>query len=252
MSPTRAAGIERWDVAQAAEGKYWDAARQDEVELLRIMQEKAAAMRWCMKEVPACFESVGRWVEIGIGPIGVGCVHLIAAPRRELVGVDPLRPVELRAEKLSPAFRSLVAGCQSAAYRHLVGRGEHVDLPDESAALIVCYNVLDHCEDPARVVRESTRVLGRGNHLILGCDVYSTAGRIKHRVRAGLARASGVTLDSIADLAHPHQFVASDLEALVDGEGLEIVAMNNRPAEALQRLWSHAHRMLIVARKRDR
>ena len=75
------------------------------------------------------------------------------------------------------------------------------------------------------MVRESTRVLGRGNHLILGCDVYSTAGRIKHRVRAGLARASGVTLDSIADLAHPHQFVASDLEALVDGEGLEIVAI---------------------------
>ena len=250
MSHGRAAGTERWSVAQTAERTYWEAARQDETELLRIMHEKAAAMRWSMARVPECRDSIGPWVEIGIGPIGVGCVHLVSAPGRELIGIDPLTPIPLETERLSPAFQSLLSGCNGSAYRHLVGRGEQVDLPDQFAAMVVCYNVLDHCDDPGAVVREASRLLRPNGHFILGCDAYSLAGRIKYRLRAGLARALRVKLDSIADLAHPHQFVASDLEALIDQAGLQFVAINSRRAEALRRLWSHSYRVLIVARKR--
>jgi SAM-dependent methyltransferase len=244
-------GVQRWQIAQQAEARYWQVARQDDVELMRIMHEKAVAMRWALNQVPGLERVPGPWVEIGIGPLGIGCIHLTANGGRELIGVDPLATVDLEPSALSPVFRSILAGCHTASYRHVVGRGEMVDLGSEVAALVVCYNVLDHCEDPAAVIAETARLLLPGGHFVLGCDVYSEAGRIKHRVRGALARATGRTLNSIADLAHPHQFVARDLEGLMKGANLDILAVNTRPAELFKRAWSHSYRMLIVGRRKE-
>jgi len=252
MNLAHVAGAHRWDVAQAAERRYWEQARENDVELLRILHEKAAAMHWAVEQVPASVALPGPWVEIGIGPLGIGCIHLAAAEERELIGIDPLRPMELSSGRLSVAVQSLIAGCRTKAYHHVVGRGEQLELADEVASLVACYNVLDHCDDAAQVVREAARILRTGAYFILGCDVYSFAGRVKYRARATLAKAAGVTLDSIHDLAHPHQFVAADLERIVAHAGLEIVAINNRRAETFKRFWSHAHRVLLVARKQRR
>jgi SAM-dependent methyltransferase len=243
------AGVDRWRIAQAAEGKYWEVARQDEVELLRIMHEKAAAIRWCRERVPSCFEVSGAWIELGIGPLGIGCIHLVDARGRTLIGVDPLCPQAPASDKLSPILQSLLSSCRTQEYQHLVGRGEHIALPDACAALVVCYNVLDHCDDPAQVVREATRLLQQGGHFILGCDVYSHAGRVKYRARQFLASVAGTQLNSIGDLAHPHQFLAHDVEGMVRRAGLETAAINCRPGQLFKRLWSHAHRMIVVARK---
>lgn len=251
MSFTRSVGIQRWQIAQKAEARYWQAARQDDVELMRIMHEKAVAMRWARNQVPGLERLPGPWVEIGIGPLGIGCIHLTANGGRELIGVDPLSPVDLDLSALSPAFRSVLAGCHTASYRHIVGRGESIDLGSDLAALVVCYNVLDHCEDPSAVIAEAARLLLPGGHFVLGCDVYSDAGRIKHRIRAALMRTMGRAIDSIADLAHPHQFVARDLERLMQGRTLEILGINSRHAEPFKRAWSHSHRMLIAARRKE-
>lgn len=251
MTSIRIAGVERWQRAQEAEARYWQGTRQDDVELMRIMHEKAVAMRWARNHVPELERPRGPWVEIGIGPLGIGCIHLMASGGRALIGVDPLPPIDLDLPALSPKVVSILAGCHTASYRHVVGRGERVDLDGEVAALLVCYNVLDHCEDPAAVIAEGARLLRPGGHFVLGCDVYSEAGRIKYRVRAALARAMGRTLDTIADLAHPHQFVARDLEGLMQGAALDVCAVNRRPGELFKRAWSHSHRMLIVGRKRE-
>jgi len=75
------------------------------------------------------------------------------------------------------------------------------------------------------------------------------AGRAKYQLRITAARLARRRLDSIAELAHPHQFVARDFERLLTAAGFEIVTINRRRFEAFRRIWTHPYRMLIVALK---
>lgn len=248
MNVSRSVGPERWRVAQEAEAQYWQFARQDDVELLRIMHEKASSMRWAARQIGSLTDVPGSWVEVGIGPLGIGCIHLVESGGRELVGLDPLPPIDIAPAALPTPISAVLAACRQEAYRHIVGKGESIDLPSATAGLVVCYNVLDHCEDPSRVIGEAARLLRPGGYLVLGCDVYSEAGRIKHRLRSALARATRTPLDTIGDLAHPHQLVARDLESLLRSAGFEIVAANTRRAELFRRFWGHSYRMLLIGR----
>jgi SAM-dependent methyltransferase len=48
-----------------------------------------------------------------------------------------------------------------------VGRGEATGLPEASFDAVLCTQVLEHCEDPAAVLREVARILKPGGALIL-------------------------------------------------------------------------------------
>jgi hypothetical protein len=67
-----------------------------------------------------------------------------------------------------------------------------------------------------------------GGHLLLGCDVYSWAGLMKYRIRVGAASVWGISLIALGDVAHPHRFLAADLENLVLKSGLKILSTNAR------------------------
>lgn len=245
--------LQRWQQAQSAERIYWQQATVDSLELLRITHEKVGAVQWAQQTVAQIFDMEGPWVEIGIGPLGVGCIHLLprsVSRSRELIGLDPLPRLEISETLISEPIEALVKACHSENYRHLTGMGENIELASRSAAVVICYNVLDHCHDPAKVLEEIQRILKPDGHLLLGCDIYSWAGLMKYRIHVATATARGIQLNSIGDVAHPHQFLAEDLENLVLAAGLEILATNDRPYEPIRRLWSRAHRMLIVARKK--
>jgi len=246
---------QRWQQAQAAESSYWQFASRDVSELLRITREKVAAMQWALQVVDGLVTQEGSLVEVGIGPMGVGCIHFLPDPMthdRLLIGIDPLPGEEAYQTALlsmPKALRAMIQACHSEQFRLLVGMGENMGLPSNSAAFVACYNVLDHCLDPRMVLSEIRRILQPGGRVLLGCDVYSFAGLVKHRLRAVGMRTLGIKPTAIGDVAHPFQFLAWDLEHLVSVAGFEILAISRRPCERLPRLWGHAHRMLIVAHK---
>lgn len=243
--------LPRWHQAQAAETFYWQQATWDVSELLRITHEKVGAMQWAQRTAGQIFDSdiEGTWVEVGIGPLGVGCIHFLPKSRdRRLIGVDPLPKIEPSKNLVGP-IEALIKACHGENYHQVTCMGESIELSSDSAALVACYNVLDHCYSPAKVLKEIWRILKPGGHLILGCDVYSWAGLMKYSTRTIIAKVLGIRLESIGDVGHPHHFLAMDLENLILKVGLKILSTNARRFERIQRIWSHSHRMLIIACK---
>ena len=154
---------QRWQQAQSAENSYWQQAIVDKVELLRITHEKIAAVEWAQQAVAQFFDTEGPLLEVGIGPLGVGCIHLLPkSVSRELIGLDPLPLMEISAPSIPPPIKALVKACHLENYRHLTGMGEDIELASGSVAGVICYNVLDHCHDPQQVLQE----IQRRNNLI--------------------------------------------------------------------------------------
>ncbi len=95
----------------------------------------------------------------GLRALDVGCGGgLLAEEFAKLgyavTGVDPSKP-------------SIVAAREHAqkaglAITYLVGAGEDLAFPEKSFDLVYCCDVLEHVEDPDRVIAESARVLKRG------------------------------------------------------------------------------------------
>lgn len=249
MESTR---VQRWKEAQSGEKSYWQQVVVDPCELLRITHEKVVALRWAKQKVDALCQTEGAWVEIGIGPLGIGCIHFLPEAiqgDRRLIGIDPLPKMMVDRAAMPRPVQELADACRTDGYQHVVGRAEEIMLASESAALVVCYNVLDHTHSPRKVVREIERILRPGGYLLMGCDVLSVAALIKHRLRVALAAMFRHPLTSIGDVAHPHRIQAKGLQDLLITSGFEILATNARPYERIRRAWSHAYRMLIVTRK---
>ena len=244
-------GLPRWHEAQEAEAYYWHESAENVSELLRITHEKAEAAEWAQRTAGEIFDSdiEGAWVEVGIGPLGVGCIHFLPESRdRTLIGVDPLPKSEVDKTLIGPV-EALIKACHGENYHQVSCMGESIELSSNSAALVACYNVLDHCYSPEKVLKEIWRILKPGGHLLLGCDVYSRAGMMKYSTRTIIARVLGIRLESIGDVGHPHHFLGVDLENLVLKVRLKILSTNARRFEGIRRIWSHSHRMLIMAQK---
>ena len=73
----------RWLEAQQTEKRYWDRTKSDALEFARITYGKIVAVRFLEEAVPDLHRLEGPFVEIGIGPLGVGCIHFIPAVERE-------------------------------------------------------------------------------------------------------------------------------------------------------------------------
>jgi len=194
------------------------------------------AVRFLEEAVPDLHRLEGPFVEIGIGPLGVGCIHFIPAVERErkLIGVDPLPRIEYR--DYPHPIQSFIAACERN-YTQVQAMGENTGLPGKSFSLAVCYNVLDHTESPESILKEIARILKSGRYLLLGCDVLSLLSLIRHRIL------------KIHDAAHPHKLFSKALERLVIESGLKILAVNYRPDELLRQFCGKGFRRLIVAQK---
>jgi SAM-dependent methyltransferase len=234
----------RWKSAQAAEQQYWDRTCTDAQEFVRILQEKVSLAAWIAEQLPAG-PSPGEWVEIGIGPLGVGCTHLMSGSAvRSIVGVEPLPLVPEERIALPVPLRELVLSCRSGDYRHHQASGEATGLESERFSFAACYNVLDHVQDPGALLAEVHRILAPEGKLILGCDVVSALSLLKFHtyVRHRHPRELGV-------LAHTFRFRASELRMLLAGAGFRTVA-SSRPRRAwIRDVAGQAERVLVLAEK---
>jgi SAM-dependent methyltransferase len=133
-----------------------EAMRGHESQIMADMAAHSAAVREkldAVAEIPAD----ARVLEVGSGAHGL--IFFFEAAER--VGVDPL----------ADHYRQLFPAWQGRATTIAAG-GERLPLEDASFDIVLCDNVLDHAENPRRIVEEIARVTKPGGLMFFTVNVH--------------------------------------------------------------------------------
>src|SRR5919112_558537 len=166
-------------------------ARGHEADYVEAMRQRSARVREKLERVRA-IPSDARVLEVGSGAHGL--VFFFGTTRG--VGVDPL----------ACDYAALFPAWQDRA-RTIAAAGERLPFADASFDVVLCDNVVDHAEDPARIVRELSRVLAPGGLLYFTVNfhhaVYTLAARLHAAWNAaGLRLEVGPFADHTVHLTH--------------------------------------------------
>lgn len=227
-------GLERWHLAQRAEGEYWAglAANDDEIRhVLAANRELADRIEAWVKSVP------DSALEIGIGGLGIGTLGFLQRfPLR--IGLDPL---PLPALSCGAELRHTLASLRHCV--HLVtAHGECTPFAGASFELVLCNNVLDHVHDPRAVIAEVWRVLRPSGQLYLEVDVFSLLGLAKWHLWTRHRRKAELLVR-----AHPQRFREGHVIRHLKELGFEVLRRNEQSFKA--RVFGHSWRAAILARK---
>jgi 2-polyprenyl-6-hydroxyphenyl methylase/3-demethylubiquinone-9 3-methyltransferase len=162
-------------------------------------------------------EVLGRF---GVDPAGktladIGCggglfAEELARLGASVIGVDPSAP------SLETARAHAEAAGLAIDYR--LGSGEQLPLPDASADIACCVDVLEHVNDVPAVLRETARILKRG-----GVYLYDTINRtpLSRLIVIKLSQDWSPTAWAPRDLHHYSQFITpAELASLLEASGL--------------------------------
>ncbi|HEX6742435.1 MAG TPA: methyltransferase domain-containing protein [Sphingomicrobium sp.] len=130
--------------------------RGHEAELMAGMADHSAAVQAKLAAVRPLPEGA-RVLEVGSGAHGL--IFFFGGAER--VGVDPL----------ADEYRSLFPGWQERA-RTIPAFGEQLPFDDGSFDVVLCDNVVDHAENPRRIIEEIARVLAPGGLLYFTVNVH--------------------------------------------------------------------------------
>jgi len=226
---------ERWRDAQDAERGFWSTTGFGLRKFRRAAAGSIETAEWVLPRLTA---PPGDWLEVGIGPLGVGGLHFMGC-EGELHTLDPIELTPAEEWKLPDPCRALVRACQEASTRH-VGQAEQLEFPDASFTFLAMENMLDHVQDPAAVLAEARRVLAPGGQLYVSVDTFSTLGEARFRL---IARPR--LRDTTFVRAHPHRFSAGAVMRLVAQAGFRVT--DSRTPGALGSVLGRHFRMCLLA-----
>ncbi|HEX8338753.1 MAG TPA: class I SAM-dependent methyltransferase [Pyrinomonadaceae bacterium] len=190
-------------------------AKGHEADYVEAMRRRSARVREKLERVRA-IPPDARVLEVGSGAHGL--VFFFGTTRG--VGCDPL----------ACDYAALFPAWQGRA-RTIAATGERLPFADASFDVVLCDNVVDHAEDPARIARELVRVLAPGGLLYFTVNfhhaVYSAAARAHSAWNAaGLRFEIGPFADHTVHLT----LVAA--RALFDGLPLRVIAEQGDVSDA--------------------
>ncbi len=190
-------------------------ARGHEQDYVEAMRQRSARVREKLERVRAIPEDA-RVLEVGSGAHGL--VFFFGTTRG--VGVDPL----------ACDYAALFPAWQDRA-RTIAAAGERLPFTDESFDVVLCDNVVDHAEDPARIARELVRVLAPGGLLYFTVNfhhaVYSAAARAHSAWNAAGLR---FEIGPFAD--HTVHLTLDGARSLFDGLPLRVISEDGNVADA--------------------
>jgi len=225
---------ERWEIAQKAEKEYWQHLLFQPKELARIIKEKLELL-----EIVQKFQmSLNSVLEIGIGPLGIGVINFLESTIK--IGIEPL-PME------RPHFTKTLSTwieCVRSSYYHIQAKGESLPFRENQFNLVVCYNVLDHVQNPREVLMEIHRVLLPDGQLVLGIDTFSILGRLKSQYYTRL-----LYRETWLVKCHPHSFTKLKLIRLLQESGYQIIFADKERFEWMKNFVGRVRRSLFVAQK---
>jgi SAM-dependent methyltransferase len=190
-------------------------ARGHEADYVEAMRQRSARVREKLERVRV-IPSDARVLEVGSGAHGL--VFLFGTTRG--VGVDPL----------ACDYAALFPAWQHRAHT-IAAAGERLPFADATFDVVLCDNVVDHAEDPARIARELARVLAPGGLLYFTVNfhhaVYSAAARLH---AAWNAAGLGFEIGPFAD--HTVHLTYSGARSLFDGLPLRVIHESGNVSDA--------------------
>jgi SAM-dependent methyltransferase len=83
---------------------------------------------------------------------------------------------------------------------------ENMPFPDKTFEVALCYNVFDHCFQPAKIIEEIERILKPGGYLLLGIYTHNPILKCLRLI----AEKSWI----FKEKPHPHSFTMQDIEEM--------------------------------------
>ena len=147
-----------------------------------------------------------------------------AFPEKKYIGVDVYDKAIKFAQKSYPEISFKIAAADKLPFK------------DNSFDLSLCYETIEHVEDPEGCLKEIKRVLKKGGVLILAMDSGNWMFRIVWFIWEK-------TTGKVWDGAHLHPFNHHELEQIILKSGFKMNKFSDSPIK--QKLFSH-HGMEVV------
>jgi len=188
----------RWSTAQTYEKNWWQNHVDSlQLEFYRFYAEEA--IRELNDLIPIDQNTVV--LEIGSGAAGI----LTFLPSAHRHAIDPLE------DFYSTVTRFVQFRDKEVKYYTM--KAEQLEFPDAAFDLIINDNVLDHCENPLRVLQEMRRVLKPNGVVYLRLVTFHLWGKL---IRATLEKFQ-------IDQGHPHTFTKKSITWAVNRSGFTVI-----------------------------
>jgi len=210
--------------AERALDRQLDYQRQKSAKLKGREQSVVASMIVHSNEVRQKLEQVrpilkdARVLEVGCGAHGI----IFCFGAKDGVGVDPL----------SDHYAELFPAWQERA-RTIAAPGERLPFADASFDIVLCDNVVDHAEDPRRILEEIARVLAPGGMLYFEVNIHHPFYHLAATAHAGW-RALGIPFEITPFADHTVHLTLDAARGLFEGLPLRILQEMN-DIEAVKR-----------------
>ena len=190
-----------------------------EAEAVAYMTRRAHEARTRLEAVEPIADDA-RILEVGCGSMGL--IFYFGAP--DGVGVDPL----------ADHYRQLFPAWYSRA-RTVAASGESLPFDPASFDIVLCDNVVDHAEDPRRIVEEICRVLKPGGLLYFTVNVHHPFYHYAATLHAGW-RALGLPFEIRPFADHTVHLTLPAARALFAGLPLRAIEETSDVAELKRQL----------------
>lgn len=170
--PGRVSAVDRRRAARARERQlqYMHSFREEwrgrEAQLVAAMRTHAGNIRGVVDKVRP-IRADDCILEVGSGGCGLSFNF-----GGDVVGIDPL----------ADDLRQLFPWQRDSKVPTITAEGEHLPFDDASFDIVLSDNVIDHAEDPQRIVNEMTRVLKPGGVLYFTVHVHHPIYHLASRI----------------------------------------------------------------------
>ena len=210
----------RWLQAQEYERKHWQRIAD---KIATGVMKQLDWYGWKARELEkkiAPYANIDKGnckiLEIGPGPIGI--ISFLKWGK-ERYAVEPL-------EDFFRNNATLVA-LRNPKVKYVKGCGESLPFEDKEFSLVIIDNVLDHTQEPEKVLREIYRVLMKNGLMFFTVNIRTNWGTFLHSILAKLN----------VDKGHPHSYSPKSIQNILKKHGFKILYEEHEDYNKIKKIY---------------